>query len=73
MEWTGGILVSIRAELDKEKLGVEHVATVCVHTCVCARLCGVCGCGYVRVWCVYGFVKLPVLYFTQIHSGVFPL
>ena len=39
MEWTGGILVSIRAELYKEKLGEELVATVCVHTCVCAWLC----------------------------------
>ena len=34
MEWTGGVLVSIRAELDKEKLGEDLVAAVCVHTCV---------------------------------------
>ena len=36
MEWTGGVRGSIRAELDKEKLGGDLVATVCVHTsCVC--------------------------------------
>ena len=50
MEWTGGILVSIRAELDKENMGGDLVATVCVHTCVCVRLCvGVGMCVWVYV------------------------
>ena len=69
MEWTGGILVSIRAELDKEKMGEDLEAAVCV--CVWGG-----GGGGGGGMCVggCGFATLLVIHFTQTHSHcVFPL
>ena len=75
-EWTGGVLVSIRAELDKEKMGEDLVIVLkqlCVCVCVCVRAC-VHGCGHVRMCvctCSCGCRWVcEILYFTQTQSGV---
>ena len=66
MEWTGGVLVSIRAELDKEKLGENLVGVLkhlCVCVCVCVRVC-VCVCACV-CGCVWVCNIASVLYYTN--------